>query len=365
MRLSDRQGEFLIRILRAWKGSYFGKGALACLGLSGLVLSPNLIWVLASWWTGTPLNDALAQSGLTPVHWVFAAALVACAMALLLTMYWQVHRPEKAAVIAVRHQSFDGNTHPLTEAELPDDHRGCLVLGMEIDQTEFAHNGKMIDPAAALKKQLALAGQLKMHLSMVKDATLVYYGKAHIPLAFAAGYSAQSDTPLRLYELDRNNGGWRRIDEVARGEDLKVTVKERGELKRGGIAAIRISISYLVGEAEVDERLGEAYADYHLQIATPKIDVVASRRQVEEIAGKFRELVDRLRNSAEAPREIHVFCAAPMCVVFSLGRRVSPTLHPAIFVHNYNAAFTPKYAWGVQITGAAEPRVVEAERQTA
>jgi hypothetical protein len=365
MPFSDKHAGLLMQLVRIWRGNYLGKAGIACIGLATLTLSPNVLLLAAALLAGTPLREALAQNNASLGQYLFAVCCLGFAAYFLRSYVKHGKPPTKSAVIAVRHQSFDGNTHPLSDADMPSSHQGSLLLAVEIDQTEFTRNGQMLDPEAALRKQLSLASQLKTHLSSVKDATLAYYGKAHIPLAFAAGFSAQSDTPLLLYELVRGTSGWRQIDELSAGDDLGVVVEDAGQLVRDGIAVIRISVSYEVGKAEVDERLPQPYADFHLRVREPKIDIVTSRHQVETIAEAFRSLVDRLRNSPNAPSQIHVFCSAPMSVVFSLGRRISPTLHPAILVHNYNLASTPRYAWSIQLTGVPEPRAAVAESQPA
>jgi len=365
MPFNDKHAGLLVQLVRIWRGNYLGKAGIACIGLAALTLSPNVLLLLGALATGTSLHDALAQNNPSFGQYLFALCCLGFATYFLRSYTKHSHLPKKSAVIAVRHQSFDGNTHPLNDVDMPPSHHGSLLLAVEIDQTEFTANGQMQDPAGALQKQISLASQLKTHLSSVKDATLAYYGKAHIPLAFAAGFSAQSDTPLLLYELVRGTSGWRQLDELMPGQDLGVVVEDSGQLVRDGIAAVRISISYEVAKAEVDERLPRPHADFHLRVRTPKIDIITSRHQVEAIAEAFRSLIDRLRNSPNAPSEIHVFCSAPMSVVFALGRRISPTLHPAIFVHNYNIASTPRYAWGVQLTGVPQPRALVAETQPA
>lgn len=364
MQLTENHFKYLFQFLRLWKGNYAGKAALALIALAAIALSPGWFFILLFWLNGAPLEQAAAQAGPTTPAYALAALLVVLAMVCLWLAIRQSNTTRKSAIIAARHQSFDGNTHPLTDADLPAIHQGALLLALEVDQCEFTQNGQMQRPAEALEMQRSLASKLKTHLEGSKEAALAYYGKAHIPLVFAAGYAVQSDTPVIHYELDRKTNGWRYLDELAEGPDLGISTTQTGQLVKDGLAAIRISISYEVGAADVEDRLGASYADFHLRVAQPNIDIITTRAQVERLAQAFRAILDQLRSSPDAPAQIHVFCSAPMSVVFALGRRVSPTLNPPVFIHNHNMASKPRYGWAVQVTGVPAPIVVLPEAQS-
>jgi hypothetical protein len=310
------------------------------------------------------LEQAAADADPSLPAFAFAGFMVMLAMFCLRLSLTQTNKTKKSAIIAVRHQSFDGNTHVLTDDDMPALHQGALRLPLDIDQCEFTLNGHMLKPAEALDIQRSLANKLKVHLEGSSDAALAYYGKAHIPLVFAAGYAVQSDIPVLHYELDRKTNRWRYLDELAEGADLGISTVNTGQLVKGGLAAIRISISFEVGAEDVEERLGTAYADFHLRISQPKIDIITTRAQVERIAQAFRDILDHLRSSPDTPAQIHVFCSAPMSVVFALGRRVSPTLNPPVFIHNHNMSSKPRYAWAVQVTGVPVPITVLPEAQS-
>ena len=51
------------------------------------------------------------------------------------------------------------------------------------------------------------------------------------------------------------------------------------------------------------------------------------------------------------PARIHVFYSGPMSVAFCLGRQISPTIHSPVFVYNFSAKATPKYAWALHVNG--------------
>lgn len=55
---------------------------------------------------------------------------------------------------------------------------------------------------------------------------------------------------------------------------------------------------------------------------------------------------------------MHVFYAGPVSLAFSLGRRVTRTIHHRIRVHNFEGRSTPKYAWSLDVSGDLLPQAM-------
>ncbi|MEZ0223185.1 MAG: SAVED domain-containing protein [Alphaproteobacteria bacterium] len=261
---------------------------------------------------------------------------------------------KSSAVVAIRHLSFEGGGRSVDGRDLHGELSGANIIPLVIDQTAYHQNGKMEHPSPALVVQNNLISNVKAHLEANPGAQVAYYGKAHIPFVFVAGYDLSRDTPVHFFELDRANGDWTAIL-PGKGPDLGLLVEAKGP-KKSDDAVIRVSISYPVGPAEVDEVIDGAHRDIHIRLAHPKVDAIRFRDQVDEIASKFQAALDDLRNNTGAKR-IHVFCAAPMSVVFALGRRVNKTLHPPIWIYNYSASTNPRYAWAVRLNELRTPTV--------
>lgn len=293
------------------------------------------------------------------IYTVLGAIFVLCAIALFIfgeIRSGHASKPQKP-LIALRHQSFEGTVRRLEQKDLPAEYKGVNLIHHDIDQTAFYNGGLVEAPEAAFKTQEGLAAAIRTHMNAHAGAVVAYYGKAHIPFVFAAGYALHSETTTLLFELDRNTGGWNKV-ESGNGEDLGISVTAAGQSNASGSAVIRISISYPVSTGEVHEVVPEPHTDVHISLATPRIDAVTTRAQVDELARTFRSALDELRNSATPPACIHVFCAASMSVVFALGRILSPTIHPKVRIYNYSSGTTPRYAWGIEFNGSAPPRII-------
>jgi hypothetical protein len=260
----------------------------------------------------------------------------------------------RRTVIAIRHQSMEALTRSLLPSALPAGLADADISHFEINQGAFYAEGTLKSPEAAVSLQRDLVPQLRALLSSAPDAELVYYGKAHIPLVFLAGHAVSTGASIRLYELDRESNGWRMVEE-GEGEDLGLGVERAAGSESSHTAVVRVSISYPIHAADVDEVVQRPYRDVHLSIAEPRIDAIRTTRQIEQITRTFRRTLDQVKSELPGRSDIHVFYSGPMSLAFSLGRQISATIHPPVFVHNFSARTTPRYSWALHINGDASP----------
>jgi hypothetical protein len=363
MGASDNQrywGDLILKLFTIWRGRATASGGLALIGLAALMVGPDYLMYAAGLVGLVAPERAFEGASPTLTAQILACILGLSGAALIVLGIWVEIKSSKTlpAVITLRHESLEGQMRDLQSSDLPAASRGGEIVRLGLDQTAFYRHGQMTNPEAAIQLQADLATRIKTQIRSHPGAIVAYHGKAHIPFAFAAGHAAQADVPALLYELERNSGDWRLVGDNGPGADLGLCVEVQGDPVPGGDAVIRVSISYLVPEADVVEALPGATSDTHIRLAEPVIDAIRTRSQVDAIADRFREVLDRFRSSSR----IHVFCAAPMSVVFAIGQRVSPSIHPPVLIHNYTSSASPRYSWAVQVNGGAEPRII---RQTA
>lgn len=361
MNTDQRLGKFggwALDVLRLLVGKPHARVATGLVVLA--IVLVNNVWLplLAAAVGQMTWPEAIKNSDASPAS--IGAALGCAALAaivVLIGMRMDKKAVKTGTIIAVRHRSFDGAPPGVQPDDLPRAHREAAIIHEEIDQTSFFGGGILTDPGAALRVQASLATRLRTQLQAHPDAVVAYYGKAHIPLAFAAGYAAQVDPRVLHFELARSGAvKWIAIAPDD-GPDLGITVEE--DTPGGGAdAVIRISVSYLVGMPDILARLPSIGRNIHIRLADLKPDAVMHQGQIDKLARQFRAALDNLQKDLPQPSCIHVFCAAPVSVVFALGRQLSPTIHPPVVVHNYSQASRPHYAWGVQVNGAPEPFLV-------
>ena len=255
--------------------------------------------------------------------------------------------------IAVRHQSFQPLTGPLPKDALPLKMRKRRIDTLDCDQSNFLSGGAL-DPIGAVRQQQRLAFEIAGIIKTDSSAALGYYGIVHIPLQFLAGCSVSTFPKVALFELQRETSTWR---ELADGDapDLDVTVSRTIDPPAPIACVVRIAVSYAVGAGEPSEVVGGPYRDYSISIGKPGIDKVTHYSQVDAICRAFRQVLDEIHGELPKNLVVHVFYAGPVSVGFSLGRRISRTIHNPVLVYNYTKSSAPAYAWGVEVTKEGKP----------
>ncbi len=343
--------------LQAWtiyRGTARGKISLALVVGGVAIISGNWIKAFVSSAQEVVFNKPITFPEVSPFYGVLLVALGT-------GFYIWTARDERrvAAAVArptvatIRHESMEAVTQPLRASALPSDLASADIHPFEINQSSFYANGVLTasDAAAAVRVQADLIHRVRTLLSAKPAAEIIYYGKAHIPLVFLAGHSLSTGAPIRLYELGRQGGEWWAIDEASEGDDLDLRIDRSEENKDCSDALIRVSVSYPVHGSDVAEALRRPYGDVHISIPEPHVDAIRTRHQIEAVARAFRKVLDELKAREPGPSRIHVFYSGPMSLAFCLGRQISPTIHPPVFVYNFTAKTTPKYAWALHVNG--------------
>lgn len=348
-----------IRVLTILKGSPVAKGGLVLIGTGALLVGSGWIWAVVALLRQASVQEAIQHSSPSSAQLAIGAAAMAAGTLLLLSTMVTQWRTKAPVLVALRHQSFDGNSRALEASDLPPKLKGADVLRLDVNQSSLFRNGVLAEPRMALLQQDTLPAQLRAHLHAHPDATVAYCGKAHIPLAFAAAHVALSEVRINYFELERNKAGWRWLDDTAEGEDLALQVEHRTTPTSDGEAVISVEVSYGIKKEEIAAIVPKPAADVRIAVAKPRIDCITTTAQVEAIAAAFRQALDDLQNALVPITRIHVFIAAPMSVVVALGRLASPTIHKPIIVHNYSDKTVPRYAWGIEVNANGGPRVLE------
>jgi hypothetical protein len=260
---------------------------------------------------------------------------------------------ETGRFVAIRHQSFQPLTGPLPKDVLPRKMRKRRIDTLDCDQSNFLSGGTL-DPIGAVRQQQRLAFEIVGVLKADSSAALGYYGIVHIPLQFLAGCSVSTFPKVALFELHRETSTWRELTE-GDAPDLGVNILKTLDPPSPIACVVRIAVSYAVNASEASEVVGGPYREYSISIGKPGIDKVTHYKQVDAICSAFREVLDEIHGELPKNLMVHVFYAGPVSVGFSLGRRISRTIHNPVLVYNYTKSSTPAYAWGVEVAKEARP----------
>jgi hypothetical protein len=313
--------------------------------LAGLViLSPSLSDAILAF-----LNKVLDLGlSLDAPWWVGLLIILLGAVFFIFGFISDGSETHKGQFVAVRHQSFQPLAGTLPAEALPSRMKRRRIHTYECDQSSFMASHP-VDPRSALRLQEKLASHIVGVRKTDPGAALGYYGIVHIPFQFLAGCSISSYPEVILFEHNRNNGKWSEL-KLGNGPNLEPRVTRVSDPVLPNAVVIRIGISYPVDPAKVAEIIPTGYREYDLTIKKPGLGKITHYSQVEVLCALFRQILDEVHNELAGEVLVHVFYSGPVSLGFSLGRRISRTIHNRVFVYNFVAQDVPSYSWGIDVT---------------
>ncbi|MCM2443453.1 SAVED domain-containing protein [Agrobacterium vitis] len=335
-------------------GDFYKKSGKLIIVVGLAIIAPGPVDAILSF-----VNNKLHLGLSLDAPWWIGLVVMVIGVALLVLGY-VVDREgtHKGQFVAIRHQSFQPLAGTLPKEALPTRMRRRSIQSYDCELSALM-TGSHVNPKAAVIQQQNLATHIAGIRRSDPNAALGYYGIVHIPLQFLAGCSISSYPEVVLFEHDRSNGSWVEL-KGGNGPMLNPEVIRSLDPAAPTAAVIRIEVSYCVAPAEIAKIIPPEYREYRLAIAQPGIDKITHYGQVEAICVLFRTILDEIQNDLGNNVSVHVFYAGPVSLGFSLGRRISRTIHTRVFVYNYTAQSNPAYSWGIDVTrdAPAEAMVV-------
>lgn len=217
-----------------------------------------------------------------------------------------------------------------------------------IDQTDLHKNGQLLNLKEAVNRQEVLISRLKDFFSIYPQASLAYFGLAHIPLIFYAGSQVNRQSVM-VFTTNRQTGEWLALERRGRGPTLSIQGHESNHSSSTTDIVICISVSYRIADELVEDIAAHCAASFHLSLKNPSLDIVTSEEQINTYARLFLKVLVDINRNYPLTERIHLFIAAPPPLVFRLGQQVSKMIDPTILVYNYSQRDNPKYGWALNI----------------
>ena len=205
-----------------------------------------------------------------------------------------------------------------------------------------------MSPAEALQRQYDLIQRLNDFTDLYPQAHIAYFGLAHIPLVFQAGYQINRRV-IKIFATDRQTGEWVALSKTGIGPKLHLQEAPEHPSDDKGDVIIRISVSYPIRRQHIRDIVEQPLASFHLSLTNPKPDVIASEKQLDEYARTFHQLLVDINARFPNTQRIHLFLSAPPALVFRCGQQVSKTVDPDILVYNFSNKDQPNYGWAINI----------------
>jgi transcriptional regulator with XRE-family HTH domain len=257
---------------------------------------------------------------------------------------------EPATLVVIRHQSMEIVPQKAVLASLSGAYPHYRIIEVVIDQCDLFHGNKLSDPREASRRQAEIARQIAELLIGHPEAEVVYYGIAHIPLHFLAGFQISNREQLTLFDFDRHRRTWDQLQRPGDMAQLRVSGLPPRVRPGGGDVVVRVSIVHRVTAEVIAEVIPSPMASIHLALKQPRADVVTSEQHIREYGRIFRQTMDAIHERLPEASGIHVFFAGPASLAFYCGQLVSKTIHPRVIVYNYTGQDVPRYSWGLDLT---------------
>lgn len=160
---------------------------------------------------------------------------------------------------------------------------------------------------------------------------LSVFALAPQPLLIELGRLLGDVTPVDVYQLHREPGGWRWRDD---GEVIEFETRRPRTV--GGLVALVLALSATVSEQRIVEVLGADAAIWTIQAKNAHNDAMRRRGDLR----RFRELVRRVLNDIKGEcgenERIHLFPALPVSAAVEVGRVWMPKADLPMIVYDQN-----------------------------
>jgi hypothetical protein len=298
-------------------------------------------------------NELLSYGGYAPLSQTERNAIAPGASASRAEVAGSEATPDGGAgrtLIAIRHQSMERIPQRAIAAALPRELRSWELLEVEIDQCDLFVDGRLANPYEAARRQHDLERQITALLDRHPGAQIAYYGIAHIPLLFLAGYTLSNRRAILQFENDRHTRGWDLLQRGGEAPPLQITGLPDTVTWETGEVVVRVSVSFRVAQAAVVDVIGAPLASVELGLERPALDSISSAGQLRAYGQAFRQTMDLIQERLPRARGIHIFYAGPPSLAFLCGQLVSKTIHPRLVVYNFVGKDRPQYSWGLDLT---------------
>jgi hypothetical protein len=261
---------------------------------------------------------------------------------------------KQSRLLLIRHQSFNPIVSGALRHDLPNELSVLANQEIVINQSDLFRDGKMINPMLAAQRQQKQAEEIKTLCEIVPRIELGYFGIAHIPLVFLAGYQINPRKPIHLFEHNRKDDRWNLLQMEAKYPELILQGLPLQHNQAVGDVVVKFSISYSVLDDDVLKVVPSSLALIEIGLASPRVDNIRNLEQLELYVSAFRNVLDEIHDKLPNARSIQVFYAGPVTLAFRCGQMISPTIHPRVLVYNYFYQDVPRYKWGICVNTSVD-----------
>lgn len=190
------------------------------------------------------------------------------------------------------------------------------------------------------------------------SSTICFTGMAPIPFEIYAGRCMYGHTVSRFFEYKRSEDSYYELTHQPFCSSIKwpknknIPILKNSTIKGDNSAEVVIAVS--ITQSIQDSDLVQFNCPIiRLGIDNPKDNALTSIMQLKVYVNKTNELIIGLKNAYPDLTCVHLVCAVPSCYAFDLGCKIGHLDNrlPEIVVHHYVSTSSPKYKYGIVVTG--------------
>lgn len=196
-------------------------------------------------------------------------------------------------------------------------------------------------------------------------STVCFTGMAPIPFEVYAGTCMTGHTIKRFFEYKRSEDTYYElihkhiVSPMRWLKNKKIPTLTESILTGDNSAEVVIAVS-ITQKVQDSDLTQFNYPIIRLGIDNPKDNIITSIIQLRDYVNKTNELIIELKNIYPNLTRIHLVSAVPSCYAFDLGCKLGhlDNRFPEIVVHHYVSTASPKYKYGIVVTGENKGNLV-------
>lgn len=304
-------------------------------GISGLISTINNFFP----WFSKVFSSTIVRV-ITGIYFLF----------LIVILYYYVTSRPKAIVI--RHSSLSNNLSSYDKSEVS----GYSVSEIDINLVNLMKSDAIIK---AIKIQDDLIEGVLRECN--PSTEIFYYGIAHIPLIFRAGFQIGDGgnvTPLHQFRNDRSL--FKKLSNRKETYALNLVEKLNEHLSSFREMLVVVAISFPVSNNDLIVFQEKNFCcDLHFEMSKGMfgVDVINSYDEMERLQSEILSSIRDIVSKKEIDR-IHLVLAASSDFIFNLARKFSEHHDPEIIVYQYERNSKEKYPWAISNKLSADRAVI-------
>ena len=197
--------------------------------------------------------------------------------------------------------------------------------------------------------------EIKNMQSKAGKGSIGYYGVAHIPLVFLAGYDLGDQSRIHVFHRKRQNDEV--FEELSDGANYDLRFEDaevKQKRKKSNELIVAVSTSLRITEDEIKSTFGNDKHIVMLSLNNQGYDQLDKYESIERVTTEAWDCIRKYSKEYDV-RRIHLLIASSVGFAFYMGRKCSAQIDPQVIVYHYQNG---RYTWGISVNGEGSSKQI-------